>query len=136
LYERPDNSFVAQFIGENNKLSGTVEKRDGDTATVRLASGASFTAQAVNCGDVGSETLVSIRPERVDIMGNTNENTTDAKVLELIYLGDHIRCRLDVHGNNEFVVKVANAAGHKHLVVGEMTKITWATQDARALNVL
>jgi putative spermidine/putrescine transport system ATP-binding protein len=24
LYERPENSFVAQFIGENNKLKGTV----------------------------------------------------------------------------------------------------------------
>jgi putative spermidine/putrescine transport system ATP-binding protein len=26
LYERPDNSFVAQFIGENNKLPGTIEE--------------------------------------------------------------------------------------------------------------
>ena len=29
LYERPDNSFVAQFIGENNKLHGTVEEIAG-----------------------------------------------------------------------------------------------------------
>ena len=28
LYERPDNAFVAQFIGENNKLRGTVEDLD------------------------------------------------------------------------------------------------------------
>jgi putative spermidine/putrescine transport system ATP-binding protein len=26
LYERPENSFVAQFIGENNKLPGTIEE--------------------------------------------------------------------------------------------------------------
>ena len=25
LYEKPENSFVAQFIGENNTLGGTVD---------------------------------------------------------------------------------------------------------------
>lgn len=134
LYERPENSFVAQFIGENNKLIGKVESRSGDVVNVRLPNGEVFTALSVNNGEVGSETLVSIRPERVRIDGEADANTTTARVLELIYLGDHIRCRLDVHGNEEFVVKVANAAGHKHLVVGEMTQITWATEDARALN--
>ncbi len=29
LYERPDNAFVAQFIGENNKLDGLVSANDG-----------------------------------------------------------------------------------------------------------
>jgi putative spermidine/putrescine transport system ATP-binding protein len=134
LYERPENSFVAQFIGENNKLVGVVEARDGDAVSVKLPNGESFSALAVNCGDVGTETLVSIRPERVTVDSTDGANSTQAKVLELIYLGDHIRCRLDVHGNDEFVVKVANAAGHKHLVVGEMTNVTWATEDARALN--
>lgn len=36
LYERPENSFVAQFIGENNKLFGTIEELAGDKALVRL----------------------------------------------------------------------------------------------------
>jgi len=57
-------------------------------------------------------------------------------VRELIYLGDHIRCRLNVHGNDDFVVKVPNSAGHTHLVVGEKTQVTWHAQDARALNPL
>jgi len=39
LYERPANSFVAQFIGENNKLDGTVETINGDKCTVRLDDG-------------------------------------------------------------------------------------------------
>ena len=135
LYERPDNSFVAQFIGENNKLSGRVKAISGDAATVELASGAITTALAVNCGDVGSETLLSIRPERINV-AQDGPNATDADVLELIYLGDHIRCRLNVHGNDEFVVKVPNSAGHEHLSVGEKTRVTWAAEDARALDPL
>ena len=136
LYERPENSFVAQFIGENNKLSATVIARNGDVAQLRLENGATCEALAVNCGDVGQDTLISIRPERVQIGGPEAANTTDGKVQELIYLGDHIRCRLNVHGNDEFIVKVPNAAGHTHLSVGETTRVTWATEDARALDLL
>ena len=37
LYERPQNSFVAQFIGENNKLNGIVQDVAGNgSCTVSL----------------------------------------------------------------------------------------------------
>jgi len=55
-------------------------------------------------------------------------------VKELIYLGDHIRCRMEVHGNDEFIVKVPNSAGHKHLVEGEKTTVSWVKEDCRALD--
>ncbi|MGV6811576.1 MAG: ABC transporter ATP-binding protein [Brevirhabdus sp.] len=136
LYERPDNSFVAQFIGENNKLSGTVKSRDGDAVRVVLSSGAEVNALDVNAGAEGDETLISIRPERVRIGDPEAPNAATAKVLELIYLGDHIRCRLDVHGNDEFVVKVPNAADQAVLKVGSETYVGWVTEDARALDPL
>ncbi|MEO1397806.1 MAG: ABC transporter ATP-binding protein, partial [Pseudomonadota bacterium] len=36
LYENPQNSFVAQFIGENNRLQGRVKQVSGKVATVEL----------------------------------------------------------------------------------------------------
>ncbi|MEM9522608.1 MAG: ABC transporter ATP-binding protein [Pseudomonadota bacterium] len=136
LYECPENSFVAQFIGENNKLAGKVVRRSGQTVTVRFSDGETCEALRVNCGDAGSETLVSVRPERVSIGAGAAPNATSAKVLELIYLGDHIRCRLNVHGNEEFVVKMTNATDHTRLTVGEDTRVGWLTEDARALRPL
>ena len=133
LYERPENSFVAQFIGENNKLGAEVLSVDGGNARVRLDGGIEANALAVNNGGVGSRTMLSIRPERVFI-GEQGENAFDARVLELIYLGDHIRCRLDVAGNTDFIVKVPNSAGHSHLVVGETARVSWMTEDCRALD--
>jgi putative spermidine/putrescine transport system ATP-binding protein len=65
LYEEPGNSFVANFIGENNTLCGAVTAREGDVCTVRLESGETVTAQAVNVGGVGQPASLSIRPERV-----------------------------------------------------------------------
>jgi putative spermidine/putrescine transport system ATP-binding protein len=133
LYERPDNAFVAQFIGENNKLNGTVKAIEGTTATIEIDGGLVSQALAVNSGDVGSRTMLSIRPERV-FVGGKGANTAQAQVLELIYLGDHIRCRMNVSGHDEFIVKVPNAAGHEHLTVGENTTLSWETEDCRALD--
>jgi len=133
LYERPENAFVAQFIGENNKLRGKVTAVQGDVATIELANGFTTNALPVNCGGVGSETMLSIRPERV-FVGQQGDNIAQAQVLELIYLGDHIRCRMSVAGNDAFIVKVPNSAGHEHLSVGEAATVSWQTTDCRALD--
>jgi len=55
-------------------------------------------------------------------------------VRELIYLGDHIRCRLNAAGNDQFVVKLPNAATIRRLAVGERVRVGWMTEDCRALD--
>ncbi|MCC6718087.1 MAG: ABC transporter ATP-binding protein [Acetobacteraceae bacterium] len=93
MYERPANSFVANFIGENNALPGKVEGRDGDFCRVRLETGELVRATAVNTAADG-RTLVSIRPERLRLWaddGAEAANRIAAKVVETIYFGDHIR---------------------------------------------
>ena len=134
LYERPENAFVAQFIGENNKLEGKVTGLDGTSATVQLDGGPVVHALAVNCGVVGSRTMLSIRPERVLIGDASVPNALEARVVELIYLGDHIRCRMEVAGDDTFIVKMANSHSHAALNVGEITPIGWVTEDCRALD--
>ena len=133
LYERPDNAFVAQFIGENNKLVGTIEEVLGEVVICRTKLGTTFKAEKVNCGGIGSQTTLSVRPERVKI-GKSGENSTKAYVEELIYLGDHIRCRMKVEDDDNFIVKVPNAEGHKQLKAGEDTTVSWSLKDCRALD--
>ncbi len=136
LYERPDNSFVAQFIGENNTLRGTVATIREGVARVHLEDGQMVSALAVNVDTDGIPTLLSIRPERVAI--NPDEakmaQTVDGHVEQLIYLGDHIRCRMTVAGNSEFIVKIPNAGGSGMLEVGQDVRIGWLTEDCRALD--
>lgn len=137
LYERPDNSFVAQFIGENNKLSGEIVEIGGGTCQVRLDSGEVIAATPVNVSAKGDRTLVSIRPERIefkDEMMPKGATTIDAEVLEFIYMGDLFRTRLRVAGSDDFVIKSRNTQGQRMLAPGERIKIGWAPQDARALD--
>ena len=136
LYERPENAFVAQFIGENNTLNGTVREIDGDNCTVELDDGAMVEALKVNVNAVGDRSQMSLRPERVEVDPPEGKypNVFEGKVEELIYLGDHIRTRASVCGHDDFIVKVPNAAGHVHLKEGEAVEFGWMMEDCRALN--
>ena len=99
LYEKPCNSFVAQFIGENNRLPGRIAGRDGERLKVALDDGTEVTALAVNPG--AERTMLSIRPERamIDPPDSVGGNRFAARVEEMIYLGDHRRVRLSLGGH-------------------------------------
>jgi putative spermidine/putrescine transport system ATP-binding protein len=53
LYEYPDNQFVANFIGDNNRLKGSVESVQGEHCTVRLADGTVVTGLNVHRAHAG-----------------------------------------------------------------------------------
>ncbi|MEZ5862076.1 MAG: ABC transporter ATP-binding protein [Geminicoccaceae bacterium] len=135
LYEEPQNAFVAQFIGENNRFVGDVREVMNGHCTVEVA-GAPIRALAVNIAGVGSRSTLSLRPERVHIdpPAGSCPNVFEAQVLELIYLGDHIRARMAVCGNDQFIVKVPNAGEHPTLGRGRTVRVGWQAEDCRALD--
>jgi putative spermidine/putrescine transport system ATP-binding protein len=137
LYESPQNSFVAQFIGENNTLDGVVQEIKGNTCIVKLDSGDIIDAIPVNVSAVGDRTKVSIRPERVEFDKNRLQegaHTLKAEVLEFIYMGDIFRTRLRVAGMDNFVIKSRNAPDQVRLVPGQQIEIGWLAEDCRALD--
>jgi putative spermidine/putrescine transport system ATP-binding protein len=136
LYEEPHNAFVAQFIGENNRLSGKVTEISGDKCTVEVEGGGTVKALKVNVKEVGQRTSMSLRPERVTVnpAEGSLENVFEGQVKELIYLGDHIRTRVNVCGNDEFIIKVPNSYGHFVVDRDQKIKIGWSSDDCRALD--
>jgi putative spermidine/putrescine transport system ATP-binding protein len=139
LYERPDNAFVAAFIGENNRLVGTVTKimPDEERCEVELDDGFGIIrALPVAVDRVGSRTTLSLRPERIviDPEDGAVPNIFHVKVVEVIYLGDHIRCAVDFGPSHAFIIKVPNAEHHPSIKVGQTIKIGWSGRDCRALD--
>ncbi len=137
LYEKPLNSFVAQFIGENNTLEGVVTEISDRACTVKLDSGDVIDAIPVNVSKVGERTKVSIRPERVEFNKDRLSkaaHTLKAEVLEFIYMGDIFRTRLRVAGTDDFIVKTRNAPDQIRLKPGEQIEIGWLAEDCRALD--
>ena len=137
LYEKPECAFVAQFIGENNQLKGKVKSINGNTCVVKTDKGEEIKSLKVNVGAVGDGSTVSLRPERVEInSSDTNfENSFNGTVRELIYLGDHIRTRVEVCGNDQFIVKVPNSYKGANLKEGTSVKLSWKASDSRALDL-
>ncbi|MDE5466165.1 polyamine ABC transporter ATP-binding protein [Bradyrhizobium sp. CSS354] len=136
LYERPQNAFVAQFIGENNRLRGKVVAMNGATCLVEIPGAGNVQALAVNVGAVGRPTVLSLRPERVKLnpAPGSLPNVFSAQVAEVIYLGDHVRTRVSVCGHDDFVVKLPNSEGTVQVEPGAVITIGWKTEDCRALD--
>ena len=133
LYEKPENSFVAEFIGENNTMVGTLKKDEGEYCEVDIDGGGSVKAKKINVGNIGEKTKLSVRPERVAINSSSDVNKFNGEVKELIYLGDHIRARLSVCGNENFIVKIPNE-GNLNLNEGSNISVSWSKEDIRALD--
>ncbi|MGE0426139.1 MAG: ABC transporter ATP-binding protein, partial [Reyranellaceae bacterium] len=64
LYERPATAFVANFMGESNRVRGAVQRLDGERVTVRLGDlQIVVPARAVADG----ETDIAVRPESITV---------------------------------------------------------------------
>ncbi|OAJ48670.1 ABC transporter ATP-binding protein [Pseudomonas marginalis] len=135
LYEHPNNSFVAHFIGENNALPGTVVSVSGAECRVRLANGSEVGARATTVLSAGDSTSLSIRPERVGL-NKPSANSLPGRIEELIYLGDHVRVRLNVVGHRAFTAKVPIAEMHDDWLTGHTVPVGWCSHDASALDPL
>ncbi|WP_448956596.1 ABC transporter ATP-binding protein [Labrys neptuniae] len=136
IYEEPVNSFVARFIGENNRLNGKVRDIGGGACLVDVGQGESIRAAAINVSTPGQATTLSIRPERVAIGAAAAgaENCFDATIDEIVFHGDHLRVSATLCAQPGFVIKVPNGADVSIGGPGERIKIGWAARDCRALD--
>ena len=135
LYEEPVNSFVAEFIGENNTFHGEVSEISNDRCKIKLDSGDEILANPIRVKSKGEKSIISLRPERAIIDPDEKmDNKYKGKIEEVIYHGDHTRVRLDLLGNKEFILKVPNSSARMDIKLGNEIKIGWNSFDARALD--
>jgi putative spermidine/putrescine transport system ATP-binding protein len=134
VYEQPANAFVAQFIGESNRLAGTVAEARGDRRRVRLADGCVIEAVAEDAGGAGDAVVVAIRPEHLVLApaSGTYANTLAARVEDLIFQGDVARIRLSVLDGRELVAKVPIRFADTNFKRGDTITVAWQADDGRA----
>jgi spermidine/putrescine transport system ATP-binding protein len=101
IYERPNNRFVADFIGETNFLTGTVRTINGDMATVFVPEfQAECTGLCTRGLGVGEQAAISIRPEKIRISDEPSgqNNCFQALVVDTAYIGSDTRLIVNVGG--------------------------------------
>jgi putative spermidine/putrescine transport system ATP-binding protein len=132
IYDRPANAFVARFIGENNRVAGTVERIDGPRCAVRVNGGAMLAGMFGGTLAPGEAALVSVRPEQIVLGDAPADCALHGTLAEAIYLGDHLRLRVAVRDMGDIVVK--SPASHAP-PVGTPVRLGWRAQDCRVFRL-
>ena len=133
LYEEPEREFVASFIGDNNMLRGQVRTVERDYCDVETPDGIVRAFPVHHCRP-GDRSVLAIRPERVSLtQSGVYTNEFEAVVEDILFIGDHLRLRLNLCGNPNFVVKIQNIIGHSAVLAGDRVRVGWSVMDCRAL---
>ncbi|MBN3764140.1 ABC transporter ATP-binding protein [Burkholderia sp. Ac-20365] len=139
LYENAQNAFVANFVGENNGLTGRVVNVSGDQATLALADGSIIRGRCESGLREGDDAMLALRPERAHIPSaegtqiDADSNVVQARVEELVYCGDHHRVHLKLGSRDSIVVKVPNTQRHALPASGDMVEVAWRHDDCKIL---
>ncbi|MGR5238660.1 ABC transporter ATP-binding protein [Vibrio alfacsensis] len=138
LYESPSNAFVAQFIGENNQLTGVVTHLDSTRCQVQVGK-EQFRVKPVRISEEGQRTTLSIRPEKITLQSENTQcdNQVSGILRELIYHGDHYRLVVEVESVGNLIVKLPNDNRTQlQLTPGTICRIGWQSEDCHALDCL
>ncbi|MFO1158677.1 MAG: ABC transporter ATP-binding protein [Reyranellaceae bacterium] len=132
VYENPADAFVAGFIGENNRLEGTVTSRDGDRLVVDVAGGHKVAARAGGGGEVDGKVVLSVRPERISLAPNGHDNRFRLRLENVVYFGESSRLILAGPFAQEFVVKSHRTPAEVGLARGQEIEVGWNAHDCLA----
>jgi putative spermidine/putrescine transport system ATP-binding protein len=125
IYERPANTFVADFIGASNLIYGTIAA-DGRIETadgvLPLPGGCS--------APVGEQAALVVRPEKL-LLCRSDDGLLSGRIEESIYAGSETR--LLVRLPSETLLTVRRGAGLPPVAIGENVFMRWDREQARLL---
>jgi spermidine/putrescine transport system ATP-binding protein len=134
LYELPKNRFVANFIGQTNVFSGTVESASADRVTLRTRAGSSIDAVAPEgeTAEAGSEAHAAVRPEKVRF-GGEGDNVVPVRIKQVVYLGVSTQYIGELEGGGTLVLYQQNVHEGTGPREGDEVSVTWEARNCRVL---
>jgi ABC-type Fe3+/spermidine/putrescine transport system ATPase subunit len=131
LYEQPATLFVADFIGTNNLVPGSVLEVDGDIAALRTPAGL---LRGVMMGSLGpgASAVAAIRPENLVLDGAAGADVSlSARVVIAQYLGSLMRYELEAGGGVTLRVDVSDPKRHRHFTPGQEVALGFRASSAQ-----
>jgi len=131
LYEKPATRFVADFIGTNNLVSGTVESVGQDIAVktdLGLLHG--YTHSELK---PGMKCSISFRPENTKVHTeepSSNENKVPGKISFASYMGDTLRYEMEHSAGLLLKADIKDPLHHKELAWGSAVFFSFSKQAA------
>jgi spermidine/putrescine transport system ATP-binding protein len=134
VYEQPDTTFVAAFLGISNLISGIARPAGGNRCLISVgefelqAHGGSTTTQG--------PTKVMIRPERVRIEAHESngENRIPGIVERVVYRGNADQVFIRAAGGDQLQALVQNAGGQRRYEAGDAVRVHLPADALRVLS--
>jgi spermidine/putrescine transport system ATP-binding protein len=139
IYERPQNRFVADFIGETNFIEGEILEVDAAKTTVSLGAGAQILARAAADLNTGQAVTVAVRPEKISLSRAVQDDkaSVPAVVEEAVYIGTDTRYTARVGERHHVVARVQNVGGALDAAQpfqrGDQVYLSWPIDSALVL---
>jgi spermidine/putrescine transport system ATP-binding protein len=130
LYERPQTSFVADFIGTSNAVHVKISRREGELAVMELSDG---TRICVDCPHAAGESVqITVRPEKIRIGADqdTARSRVQGTVVERIYLGSLSQVLVELGTGERLVVHELNDDYVSTVEAGDPIELSWAARHS------
>ena len=112
IYNRPADSFVANFTGASNVLLGTVLERKGEQAVIDLGAAGRIEAWTPQPLVAGDKARVALRAENIRLGERGPANSFTGRVVERRYQGMQTIYDVEFGGHKVEVLELGTAARH------------------------
>ena len=112
IYNRPADSFVANFTGASNVLKGKVLERTGDQAVIDLGAAGRISAWTPQPLSPGDNARVALRAENIRLGERGPANSFTGRVVERRYQGMQTIYDVEFGGQKVEVLELGTAARH------------------------
>jgi putative spermidine/putrescine transport system ATP-binding protein len=133
IYDRPASLFVSQFVGTTNLLPGKVAESADGRAAVTLSDGTRFACVSAMANSVGSEVLVSVRPERLRVHIAPTEGAIPATVKVVMPLGPVVVYEAETRAGEPIKISAPREGDARLLDPGTAVFLEPAAPDAARL---
>ena len=128
VYDRPASQFASSFLGHTNVLSGRIESRIADEATVRVGPTSFRTRVAKD--QVTPEIAVFVRPERLRL-GSPDHATLRGRVSTRLFLGGSWIYEIETELGMLRITQ--QNTGTVQPEEGETIGVSWNAEDLRVI---
>jgi spermidine/putrescine transport system ATP-binding protein len=137
IYERPQTSFVADFIGSLNALELRIDEVVGANAVMRLGEAERLVVPIGSGHRPGESVRVAVRPERVQIerAGSPLLNggsRVEGTIAEVVFLGMYTQFHVDTRAGRLVSHRLADES-LRPLEAGSRVALSWEPEQASVL---
>jgi iron(III) transport system ATP-binding protein len=136
LYERPSSRFVADFIGINNLIDGTVLEIDAAQHRLRVQTAV---GEIVGLYDgrleAGARCLLCVRPENASLGGAAaaGRNCLNGRIAFAAYMGNALRYDVDLGQGVVFKADIRDPWHHEQLPLGSSIGVSFPVTGTVAI---